>query len=67
MRKVYPVIISTRASKQFGRGVFANEITSMYAKEREDFEQRWKAEGLLSGQKVQTRHPPYIRTEINPV
>lgn len=47
MRKQYPVIISIRASKQFGRGIFANEITSMYAKENGSFEQRWIAEGLL--------------------
>ena len=43
----YPVIISIRASKQFGRDLFGNEITSVYAKEGGSFEQRWKAEGLL--------------------
>ena len=41
-----PVIISIRASKQFGRD-FANEITSVYAKEGANFGQRWVAEGLL--------------------
>lgn len=42
-----PVIIPIRASKQFGRSYFANEITSMYAKEGESFDKRWLSAGLL--------------------
>jgi len=47
MHKGYPVIISIRASRQFGRSLYANEITSMYAKEGGSFEKRWVADGLL--------------------
>lgn len=42
-----PVIIPIRSSRQFGRTLVANEITSVYAKEGGDFENRWKADGLL--------------------
>jgi hypothetical protein len=42
-----PIIIPIRANKQFGRDRFANEITSVYAKEGGSFEQRWTTEGLL--------------------
>lgn len=42
-----PIIVSIRASKQFGRSLSANEITSVYAKEGGTFEQRWRNEGLL--------------------
>lgn len=42
-----PIIISIRANKLFGRNRYANEITSIYAKEGGKFEQQWTAAGLL--------------------
>lgn len=47
MHRQCPVIIPIRANKQFGRDRFVNEITSVYAKEGGNFEQRWRSEGLL--------------------
>jgi len=47
-RKGCPVIVSIRASRQFGRGQpLSNEITSMYAKEGGSFEKIWESNGLL--------------------
>lgn len=61
MHKGCPVIISIRASKQFGRNVYANEITSMYAKEGGSFEKRWAADGLL----IWTKNNPKLIHDIS--
>jgi len=47
LHKGCPIIVPIRSSKQFGRTLIANEITSIYAKEGGTFERRWQSEGLL--------------------
>lgn len=42
-----PIVIAIHANAQVGRGRYANEVASIYAKEDLAFQQRWSAAGLL--------------------
>ncbi|HFQ5059252.1 TPA: hypothetical protein ACGU7J_004746 [Vibrio vulnificus] len=47
VKSIGPVIVSIRKNVMIGRGKYYNIVTSMYAKEGEDPETKWKSDNLL--------------------
>lgn len=47
IQRGYPLIVPIHAGKPIGRGRFCNEVTSMYAKEGPNPEEKWEKAGLL--------------------